>query len=360
MKVQRGVVLARWCTLEVGGPARWFCEVDTESGLREALDWANLRGVPVHVLGGGSNVVVADEGFDGLVVRVNVRGVRSKESGDLTTFVVGAGEGWDELVATTVARGCGGLECLSGIPGLVGGAPIQNIGAYGQEVSPSIVRVHVIDRTTGVRETFQGADCGFGYRTSRFKRADRDRFVVTAVEFSLARRRAGTVAYPDVASWFERARQSVPSPADVREAVLRIRRGKGMVIEAGNPANRSVGSFFVNPVITEAQLARLGPRRDVPHYRLGPDAVKIPAAWLIERAGFPKGYSRGTAGVSPLHPLALVNLGGARAADIVALAADVKRAVWSTFGIPLVPEPVLVGFRPTADVAWLLEGWPGR
>lgn len=360
MTIQTDVALSGWCTLEVGGPARWFCQAVDQGALRDALAWARARDARVHILGGGSNVVFADEGFDGLVVRVDIRGVTSTAAEGCVTFSAGAGEPWDPFVAATIADGCGGLECLSGIPGLVGGTPVQNVGAYGQEVSDTIARVHVWDRARHQPAMLSTRECGFGYRTSRFKREDRTRFVVTRVDFALPQNVRPTVSYADVVSYFEQVGDPSPSLPDVREAVLRIRRGKGMVIEDASPANRSVGSFFVNPVITDRHFARVRTNDAIPHYRMGSDAVKIPAAWLIEQAGFARGFKRGAVGVSPFQAQAIVNNGGASAGDVVALAFEIKRAVWQAFEILLVPEPVFAGFPRSAELQWLLDARPGH
>jgi UDP-N-acetylmuramate dehydrogenase len=354
--IESDVPLAEWCTLGVGGAARWFCEAGNEGAVIEALAWAQERGVRVHILGGGSNVVFGDEGFDGLVLRVNVRGVVSNESNGRIIFRAGAGEVWDPLVAMAVEADCAGLECLSGIPGQVGGTPIQNVGAYGQEVSDVITSVRVVDRHTHAVVTLSNAECLFGYRTSRFKGADHDRFVVTHVEFSLARAGPPTVTYADVVAYFQAAGNRSPSLHQVRQAILLIRGRKGMVIESGNPANRSVGSFFVNPVVTREHFARLlADATSMPHYIVGDNAVKIPAAWLIERAGFAKGFKRGEVAVSPFQAQAIINLGGATAADVLHLASDIKHAVWKRFDITLKPEPVFVGFPPSPELNWLLE-----
>lgn len=357
MNIQADVRLDGWSTMGVGGPARWFVQARDESAVLSALDWAAERGVPLHVLGGGSNIVVSDRGFDGLVVQIDVRGIAQRAEGRGMRFSAGAGEPWDPFVAATVSRACAGLECLSGIPGLVGGTPVQNVGAYGQDVSQTITRVRVIDRQARRACDLAPAACGFGYRTSRFKHRDAGRFIVTEVEFELARGAAPTLAYADVIAYFERTGNAKPTLDDTRRAVLDIRRRKGMVIEGEAPL-RSVGSFFVNPVMSRPcyeALASLGDLRDggVPHYALDDGSIKVPAAWLIEQAGFRKGYERGPVGISPFQAQAIVNRGGARAADVVNLAADVKRAVWDRFQVAIVPEPVFVGFAPSPELDWL-------
>jgi UDP-N-acetylmuramate dehydrogenase len=344
MTPQSDVSLAPLCTMGVGGPARWFVEARRESEVAAALHWAERQGVPVYVLGGGSNVVIADDGFDGLVVKIDIReSVIDDRDGSV---VVGAGEPWDPVVEATVRANLAGFECLSGIPGCVGGTPIQNVGAYGQDVSGTIARVWAVDRHTGRTVAFSREECQFGYRTSRFKREDANRFVVTRVEYALAPAGPPTLAYADVIKFFQEVGIDAPSLHEVRDAILVIRRRKGMVIERGNPANRSCGSFFVNPVVSRNHLHRVqsdtgGP---VPHFVVGTADVKIPAAWLIEQAGFTRGTTRGEVGISPFQAQAIINRGGARASAVLDLAVEVKAAVWERFAIALVPEPIFVGF----------------
>jgi len=354
IEVDAGVQLSEWCTLNVGGPAQWFVRAHSDEEVLDALAWADARRVPVLVLGGGSNIVIADEGFAGVVLQIAIGGVDVQQDGDTVLFGAGAGEPWDPLVARSIDEDCAGLECLSGIPGLVGGTPVQNVGAYGQDVSATIRAVRVIDREARRPRTLLGRECGFGYRSSRFKHADAGRFIVTQVDFALARNAPATIAYADVVQYFAERTDRNPTLQQVREAIIDIRSRKGMVIREGNPANRSCGSFFVNPVITRTQLRTLG---DAPHYPAGEARVKVPAAWLIEQAGFSRGYTQGRVGISPFQAQGLINTGGASAADVVGLALAVKRAVWKRFQIALVPEPVLVGFHGP-DVAWLLDPAP--
>jgi UDP-N-acetylmuramate dehydrogenase len=356
MMPQSDVPLAPLSTMGVGGPARWFVAARNESDIVAALNWANDRAVAVYVLGGGSNIVIADEGLDGLVIQAGVRGIGRATDGARVVYTVGAGEPWDPFVAATVDAGCAGLECLSGIPGCAGGTPVQNVGAYGQDVAGSITRVRAIDRRSGLVVTMTNEACGFGYRTSRFKRDDVDRYVVSEVEYALTPNGAPTLRYADLVAYFAHSSVTEPTLAEVRDAVLAVRRRKGMVIEPGNVANQSCGSFFVNPVVGVEDLQRverIAAGTSVPHYVVDASAVKIPAAWLIEHAGFPKGTMRGPVGISPFQAQAIVNLGAARAADVVALAADVKRAVWNMFGISIVPEPVFVGFTSSPELRFL-------
>lgn len=355
------VPLAPLSTLGVGGAARWFLRARREDEIAGAHAWSQAAGVSIVVLGGGSNVVIADEGLDALVLQPALTGTSftgPDETGDGLGPVVsaGAGEPWDPLVAAVVARGWSGIEALSGIPGLVGGTPIQNVGAYGQEVAGAIEHVRVFDRTSATFDTLSREACGFAYRTSRFKGVDAGRFVVCRAQFRLGTGPAAS-SYPDVLAWL--AAQGVPTPgvADVRAAVLAVRRRKSMVLDPDDQNRHSVGSFFTNPVVSADAHARIvrhaGDR--VPGFALGDGTVKVPAAWLIERAGFSRGYADGPVGLSTRHPLAIVNRGGGRARDIVRLARQIKTAVARRFDVWLRPEPVFLGFTGDPDVAFLEE-----
>jgi len=345
------VRLSDYTTLRLGGPARRFVQAGTEEDLIEAVRAADSGGEPTLILGGGSNLVVADEGFDGTVIQVATKGV--DPGGEPGLMTVAAGEDWDAVVAWTVAAGLAGLECLSGIPGLAGATPIQNVGAYGQEVAETITSVRTYDRVTGQIRTIPNERCGFGYRTSMFKRDDARRHVVLGVTFRLAVQSASApVRYAELASALGvEIGDRVASPR-VRSAVMDLRRGKGMVIDAADPDTRSAGSFFVNPVLDGAALAaveaaaraRCGAGTRVPRFDAGDGLVKVPAAWLIERAGFGRGYSPGDgARISSKHTLALVNYESATTAGLLALARQIRDGVRDAFGVSLTPEPVLVG-----------------
>jgi UDP-N-acetylmuramate dehydrogenase len=339
------VPLAGSCTLGVGGPARFFVEASEESQVLDALAWATRRGVGMRVLGGGSNVVIADSGVDGLVVRMGVRGIETRDEAGAVMVTAAAGEPWDDLVRMTVERGWAGFECLSGIPGLVGATPIQNVGAYGQDVSETIVAVRALDRTTGGVVTLPAAACGFAYRDSAFKRAQ-DRWVVLAVTYRLAPGGAPAVRYADVARDLSARGVATPSLADVRDTVLHVRRSKSMVIDAADPNRRSCGSFFTNPIVTAEQAARVDTLLTgtaMPRWPQPDGAVKLSAAWLIERAGFTRGHREGPVGLSTRHTLAVVAHDGARAADVAAFARRLQEAVASRFGVRLTPEPVFWG-----------------
>jgi UDP-N-acetylmuramate dehydrogenase len=353
--VQAGVSLAPLTTLGVGGHASWFVRATTIEEVVAAHAWCRERAMPFNVIGGGSNLVIADDGVTGLVLQIALGGIGFSNQGDTIALRVGAGEPWDAVVAGAVSRGLAGLECLSGIPGSAGGTPVQNVGAYGQEVADTIADVTVLDRQSGEVGTLRGTDCRFGYRTSRFKADDVGRFVVCEVTYELRHERP-TVTYPDLVALMERRGIHSPNVADVRDAVLSIRRKKGMVLDASDHDTRSVGSFFMNPIVDARRHASLasvaGP---APGFALPGDQVKIRAAWLIEQAGFSKGFGSGPVGLSSKHPLAIVNRGGATARDVVTLARRIKQQVADRFDIWLRPEPTFVGFGGDADVAYLLD-----
>lgn len=339
MQFLEHVSLAPYTTFKIGGPARWFAEASTEAEILEALEFARARSLPLFPLGGGSNLLVSDAGFQGLVLHIALKGIEQQED----TFTVAAGESWDSFVSHAVERDFAGIECLAGIPGTVGGTPIQNVGAYGQEVSETVVTVRALNLATLKFEEFANAACGFSYRRSIFNSTQRGKFIVTRVTYALLENGQPKIAYADLKRHFQGC--ATPSLREVSEAVRAVRRGKGMHIVAGDPDCRSAGSFFKNPIVSAEHYARIAAQEaaEVPHYPAGDGAVKIPAAWLLERAGFHKGYALGEAGISTRHTLALVNRGAAKAADIFALRDKIIAAVESRFGIRLEPEPVLLG-----------------
>ncbi len=351
---RRDVPLADLTTLGVGGPARFFVDAPDPDAIADALAWAREAALPVLVLGGGSNLLFADAGFDGLVVRVASRGVEPRSRGDRVELTVAAGEPWDALVRRAVAEGWAGIECLVGIPGAVGAAPIQNIGAYGQEVAEVLVAVDTLDRLTGEPRRFTATECAFGYRTSRFKADPQRRHLVTGVVLSLAPGGAPTVRYGQVV---DAIGDGAPDLAKVSETVHALRRSKSMVIDPADPNRRSAGSFFLNPIVPSAEADAVADRvkalgvdpATMPRYPQGDGRDKLSAAWLIDRAGLHKGYGEGPVGLSTRHTLALVNRGGATAADVVAFAAHVRGVVRDRFGVALHPEPVFVGFDRPAD-----------
>jgi UDP-N-acetylmuramate dehydrogenase len=329
--------------LGVGGPARYFVEAHDEASVQEALAWARAHHQPVRVLGGGSNVVVADEGVEGLVVAVSVRGISTREAAGVAEVTAAAGEPWDDLVRDAVARGWAGLECLSGIPGLVGGTPIQNVGAYGQEVAETVSCVRALDTRTARVASLTRDECGFSYRDSRFKSAEPGRWIVLAVTYRLRPGGTPAIRYGELEAHLAGRGIGVPSLADVRTGVLAIRCAKSMVIVPGDPNRRSCGSFFVNPVVTDGEadrIAGLGLEPLMPRWPQPGGRTKLSAAWLIERAGFARGHRRGSVGLSTRHALAIVAHEGARAADVLAFAQELQTAVRARFGVALVPEPI--------------------
>lgn len=340
MQLCEKVALAAYTTFGVGGPARWFLEATDEASVVEAVRWARKRGVPWFVLGGGSNVLVADEGFPGLVLHVALHGVQ--QDGDL--FRAAAGENWDRFVSMAVKAGYGGIECLAGIPGTVGGTPVQNVGAYGQEVSSTIEAVRVLDTETLEFRELPSRECGFAYRTSIFNTIARGRFIVTQVDFRLRKGAAPTLAYADLQRHFDGSSHP-PTLAETAAAVREIRHRKGMLLVEGEPDCRSAGSFFKNPVIAERQYEVIAEQATapIPRFAAAPGFVKIPAAWLVEQAGFHKGFAMGAAGISSRHTLAIVNRGGATARDILVLRDAIVTEVEAKFRIRLEPEPVWLG-----------------
>lgn len=344
--------LAPFTTLGIGGPARWFLEATSEDQVVEAAAWARERGVKLFVLGGGSNLVVSDAGFNGLVLRVELRGISAEDAPDGSgqrIYRVAACEDWDQFVQRSVDENCAGIECLAGIPGTVGGTPVQNVGAYGQEVSSTIEQVRAFDLLEHRWVEFSPDECGFSYRRSRFNTVDRGRFVVMRVDYRLTPGGAPTLRYADLQRAF--AVNARPGVAEIAAAVRRVRQAKGMLLVEGDPDCRSAGSFFKNPVITQEHAMRIAEssRKELPRFPAGGGAenaskVKIPAAWLIEQAGFAKGVALGGAGISSRHTLALINRGSATAREVLALAEEIKAAVQMRFGIALEMEPVLVGF----------------
>jgi UDP-N-acetylmuramate dehydrogenase len=334
------VELAELTTLRLGGPAGRLVEARTDEELITAVREADR---PALVIAGGSNVVVADEGVPGTVVRIATRGVERDDAGRL---VVAAGESWDDLVALTVAEGLQGFECLSGIPGSVGATPIQNVGAYGQEVAETIGSVRVYDRETDRVIDVPAAECGFGYRTSVFRY--HDRHVVLSVTFGLRPTdRSGPLHYAELARTLGVPVGGTAPLAAVREAVLELRRGKGMVIDPADPDSVSAGSFFTNPILDyadyEALIVRAGTGLSPPAWPEPDGRIKTSAAWLIERAGFHRGHGNGRVGISTKHTLALVNRGGATTTELMSLAREIAGGVRERFGVSLHPEPVLVG-----------------
>ncbi len=349
MLIQENVPLAPLTTFHIGGPARFLVEARSPSDVQESVAFARARSLPLFVLGGGSNLVVSDGGWPGLVLKVGIAGVERRpglQEGK-ALFDVGAGESWDRFVAEAVNAQCGGIECLSGIPGNVGGTPVQNVGAYGQEVSETIDSVEAFDLKDGqVRELCREA-CGFSYRTSVFNTTERGRFILLRVTYRFEPGGAPHLEYADLKRHFEE-RGSLPTLAETREAVREIRARKGMLIVEGDPDCRSAGSFFKNPMLSQTEHEALNRRATakgltVPSFPALEQAHKVSAAWLVEHSGFSRSYRLGNAGISRKHALAIVNLGGATAAEVLALKNLIQKRVEETWGVHLEPEPIFVG-----------------
>ena len=342
LELCENVPLAPLTTFKIGGPARFFAEAHSPVNVAEAVTWANERSLPLFVLGGGSNLLVPDTGFKGLVLQIKVCG---KNYLGQNVFAVGAGESWDGFVQHAIDNRFAGIECLAGIPGSVGGTPVQNVGAYGQEVSETIVAVHAFDRHSQTYVTFDKAACNFRYRASRFNIDEPNRYIVFRVDFQLDPNATPTLRYADLKRHF--AHRPNPSLVEVANAVRDIRRSKGMLIVEGDPNTQSAGSFFKNPIIPATQLAAIAqaagiPTTEVPHWPAGEALIKLPAAWLLEHSGFVKGYGTGPAGISNRHTLALINRGQAHFTDIESLEAEIVSGVQVHFNIRLEREPVLL------------------
>jgi len=345
------IPLAPLTTIHIGGSAKYFVDAKSVGEVQEAVGFARARDLPLFVLGGGSNLLIADSGWPGLVLKISLEGIDRRAAQDedgKVLFDAGAGESWDKFVSRAVMSNCAGIECLSGIPGSVGGTPVQNVGAYGQEVSETISSVQVLDLKDGqIRELCNEA-CGFSYRTSIFNTTERGRFIVLRVTYALIPEGKPRIAYADLKRQFE-GRDSPPNLAETREAVRHIRAIKGMLIVPGDPDCQSAGSFFKNPVLSEEQHEDLQNRAaarglTIPSYPALETHKKVSAAWLVEHSGFGKGFGSDRAGISSKHALAIVNRGGATAADIVALKEQIQQRVQEIWGIRLEPEPVMVGF----------------
>jgi UDP-N-acetylmuramate dehydrogenase len=347
--IQENVPLAGKTTLKIGGAARFFVAAKSENDVVEAVRFAGENSLEIFILGGGSNVLISDKGFDGLVLQVALKGISAFQEADETIFITAnAGEDWDELVAYCVDENLAGVECLSGIPGFVGGTPVQNVGAYGQEVSETIVSVRVFDRKEKRFADLSNRQCGFAYRTSIFNTTEKNRYIVLAVTYALKRGGEPKIVYADLKKYFG---EQKPSLADARRAVIEIRAAKSMVIDENDPNSKSAGSFFKNPIVSKEKFLEISEKaksfgvETVPGFAVDENSVKIPAAWLIENSGFYKGFQKGNAGLSTKHTLAVVNLGGATASDILALKEEIQSEVKSRFGIALVAEPIFVGFN---------------
>lgn len=356
ISVQEDVALAPLTTMQVGGAARFFVEAKTEQNIFAALDFAEKQGVPIFILGGGSNLLVSDAGFSGLVLKIGLRGVEiTKDKNDIL-LTAQAGEDWDSIVSLSVNKNLAGIECLSGIPGSVGATPVQNVGAYGQEVAETISSVRVLDREKKETTNLTNAECGFAYRASIFNTIHKNKFVVLNVSFRLKPGGQPLLRYADLQRFFAEKKAENPSLREVREAVVQIRAAKSMVINDEDENRRSAGSFFKNIIVdlekfaaieaTARRLSLIDDEQSVPHFSTaGDDKVKIPTAWLIEKSGFYKGYQYGRAGISTNHTLAVINRGGATANEIVELVGEIQTKVKKIFDVKLQPEPIWLGFE---------------
>jgi UDP-N-acetylmuramate dehydrogenase len=347
MLLQEQIPLAPLTTFKIGGPARYFVETKSVNEVSEAVGFAQSQQLPLFVLGGGSNLVISDAGWPGLVLKVGITEIEERTENGKWLFDVGAGEEWDKFVALAVSKNCAGVECLSGIPGSVGGTPVQNVGAYGQEVSETIESVLALDLKDGQLRELCNHACGFNYRTSIFNTGERGRYIIVRVTYLLTRGGEPRIQYADLKKHF--AGWSVsPKLSDVREAVRRIRASKGMLIIPGDQDCHSAGSFFKNPVLSQEQYDDLNKRSaakgfEVPSYPALAAQRKVSAAWLVEHSGFSKGFNGGRVGISRKHALAIVNRGEATAADVLELKQHIQERVEEIWGIRLEPEPVFVG-----------------
>ncbi len=339
MSIQENYLLSSLTTFQIGGKADFFVEIRNQSDLVAALEFAHKKTIPIFVLGGGSNILISDEGYRGLVIRNKLSTLTIEDSGEIT---VGAGEVWDEVVTAAVKKNLAGIECLSGIPGSAGGAVVQNIGAYGQTLSDVVTEVTAVSLESGEEKIFTPTDCKFEYRGSWFKK-NPGKYIVTKFKIHLNREAKPTITYPDVLKNF--AGNPNPTLSEVREVIVQIRASKGYVIMADYESYKTAGSFFKNPVIEESQFEKLQPLfgdEGLNRFWKTPKGIKLAAAFLMQEAGFPKGYQEGEVGISPKHSLSIVNFGNATASEVKELAEKIKSVVFSKFGVELEEEVLYV------------------
>jgi len=341
LDIRENIPLSPFTTFQIGGPARYFATAATEQNIEEAVAWARDRSLPLFILGGGSNLLVQDAGFNGLVLHIAIKGIDHPTEAHLEA---GAGEAWDDLVNRAINLDLAGIECLAGIPGSVGGTPVQNVGAYGQEVSETIESVRVFDLQTNQWQDLSNTDCNFRYRESLFNTDAHNRYIVTRVRFHLRPNGPPTLRYAEL----QRRFTHTPTLAEVAATVRDIRRSKGMLIVAGDPDTRSAGSFFKNPIVAPSALTQIAAAlgldaATIPNWAAVDGQIKLPAAWLLEQAGFTKGYTEGPAAISTRHTLALINRTNATAADILRLQDHITTTIQTRFNIMLEREPVLLG-----------------
>ena len=344
MNVQTNIPLAPLTTIQLGGPAQEYVSCQSNQDIVSALEYAREKKMPVHILGGGSNTIFADTGFSGLIIHIQTSGITHEQQGDDFILTAQAGEDWDAVVRYAISHDATGIECLSGIPGSVGGTPFQNVGAYGQDVSQTIKSVFAINRNTLEQVEFSNSECDFGYRTSRFKTTDRDTYIITAVIFKLVINKTPEIKYPELASAVGTTIQpGKEGLQQIRDAVLALRKKKSMLIDSQDKNSVSCGSFFTNPIISaEEFVANLTlAQSDIPNFPEKNNCVKLSAGWLIEHAGFQKGMKRGSVGISERHSLALVNYGGTTQ-ELLDFAQEIQASVQKQFKIQLQLEPIVV------------------
>lgn len=353
--VKENILLSEYTTIKLGGAAKYFIECDSEDSVKDALKFAKEKKCRLQVLAGGSNIVFSDEGFDGLILKMSIKVVSLTKSKESCFITSGAGEIWDDFVKFSIENEFTGAECLSGIPGSVGATPVQNVGAYGQEVSEIIHSLKAIDKESLEVINFSGEECRFGYRDSRFKSADKDKYIILEVVFKMNANKEPEIRYPELKNYLE-SLEKFSALSDrkeklnfIRNAVLTLRQKKSMIIDSNDPNSVSCGSFFTNPVLdvpefeefrTKCEVMKLSP----PFYKTtvsGIERMKIPAAWLVEQSGFVKGFKAKGAGISSSHSLAIINTGG-KTSDVLSLSGEIMRKVKEKFGITLTPEPVIV------------------
>ena len=335
----KNIPLAPLTTIKLGGNAQEYISCSTNQEILDALLYAKEHSLRAHVLGGGSNSIFADAGFNGLVIHIQTKGIEMKADGDSVLVTAAAGELWDDVVRYAIANNLTGIECLSGIPGSCGGTPFQNVGAYGQEVAQTISYVDAINRESLESVRFTNQECHFAYRTSRFKEQDFNKYILTSVTFTLIPNGKPNIRYGELSSLVS----GTSSLEDIRNAVLSLRKKKSMLVDLQDPNSVSCGSFFTNPIISKAQLKNIQEKtgEEIPSYDSGEDATKLSAAWLVEHAGFTKGTTRGNVGISTNHSLALINKGGTTQ-ELLAFALEIQTAVTNKFGINLVLEPLVI------------------
>jgi len=344
---RKNISISSYTTIGLGGNAKYFAECNSVDSIIDALKFGEENKLRVQVISGGSNIIFADEGFDGIVLKVNIKGMSFEDEKDFIKVKVNAGENWDDFVKQTIDKELAGIECLSGIPGSVGAAPVQNVGAYGQEVKDAIVGLKALDKSTLEIKEFSNKECEFDYRQSRFKSKDIDKFIITEITFRFKKSREPEIKYPELQTFIENnsnldsLKTLKEKLMEVRNAVLTLRKKKSMVIDKDDPNSKSCGSFFMNPLLTKNVFLSIKEKYETIPYYISGDYFKIPAAWLVEQAGFQKGYRLGGAGISSNHSLAIINCGGTTR-DVLLLAANIESEVFKKFQIKLQKEPVVI------------------